>query len=449
MNAAYEEADAFRRYICIVCGWIYDEALGDPDSGLPPGTRFDDIPDDWSCPLCGVCKADFEPYLPVAPDAVPATPTQIPGRSSGTIWDAVIVGAGSAGWSVAERLRALAPSASIVMVSACDADRYAKPLLSVALSRRLDLGDIRSAGGEEAALELDVRLLSRTVVSGIEPSGRRVRTTSGTLRYRSLVLAYGARPIPCPELPDSLVWRINTLRSWQGLRARIGARSRHIVVVGAGLIGCELAEDAVLSGHDVTLLCRDDVPLRGMLPAEAGAVVAERLRATGIRLVTDCRVTGVRGAGDGVEIEMQAAGDAACLPADIVIAATGLRTDLRLARVAGIETDCAIAVDPATMRTSAPDIYALGDCVSLNGVPCRYIAPLAGQADVIAHQILGHAHAGYRHRSPKIRLKSRTAGFALSGQPHPDMPWEPVDQVPGRLVMQQRRGDTVIARLEV
>ena len=47
------------RWICKTCGWIYDENKGDPDSGLAPGTRFEDIPDDWSCPLCGVTKADF------------------------------------------------------------------------------------------------------------------------------------------------------------------------------------------------------------------------------------------------------------------------------------------------------------------------------------------------------------------------------------------------------
>ncbi|HEB77596.1 MAG TPA: rubredoxin [Methylothermaceae bacterium] len=53
--------EEYRKYVCVVCGYIYDEAEGDPDSGLPPGTRFDDIPDDWVCPECGVTKDDFEP----------------------------------------------------------------------------------------------------------------------------------------------------------------------------------------------------------------------------------------------------------------------------------------------------------------------------------------------------------------------------------------------------
>lgn len=48
------------KYICTVCGYIYDEALGDPDNGVAPGTKFEDIPDNWVCPLCGVPKSDFE-----------------------------------------------------------------------------------------------------------------------------------------------------------------------------------------------------------------------------------------------------------------------------------------------------------------------------------------------------------------------------------------------------
>ena len=48
------------KWECIICGWIYDEKIGDPDSGLEPGTKWEDVPDDWYCPDCGVGKEDFE-----------------------------------------------------------------------------------------------------------------------------------------------------------------------------------------------------------------------------------------------------------------------------------------------------------------------------------------------------------------------------------------------------
>lgn len=51
-----------KKYVCIPCGWVYDPEVGDPDSGIAPGTQFEDIPEDWTCPLCGVTKEDFEEY---------------------------------------------------------------------------------------------------------------------------------------------------------------------------------------------------------------------------------------------------------------------------------------------------------------------------------------------------------------------------------------------------
>ncbi|MGB3533467.1 MAG: rubredoxin [Microcoleaceae cyanobacterium] len=50
-----------RKYVCKTCGYIYDPAEGDPDSGIEPGTPFESIPDDWECPVCGAKKSDFEP----------------------------------------------------------------------------------------------------------------------------------------------------------------------------------------------------------------------------------------------------------------------------------------------------------------------------------------------------------------------------------------------------
>jgi rubredoxin len=57
----YREGGVYMdRYVCQVCGYVYDPAKGDPDSGVAPGTKFEDLPDDWSCPVCGASKDDFE-----------------------------------------------------------------------------------------------------------------------------------------------------------------------------------------------------------------------------------------------------------------------------------------------------------------------------------------------------------------------------------------------------
>lgn len=62
-DAIEEDEEALQRYVCIPCGWIYDPVEGDPDSGIAPGTPFKDIPDDWTCPACGVGKEYFEPVI--------------------------------------------------------------------------------------------------------------------------------------------------------------------------------------------------------------------------------------------------------------------------------------------------------------------------------------------------------------------------------------------------
>lgn len=56
------EVHLMKKYVCSVCGYIYDPEAGDPDSGIAPGTPFEKLPDDWVCPQCGVEKAQFEPY---------------------------------------------------------------------------------------------------------------------------------------------------------------------------------------------------------------------------------------------------------------------------------------------------------------------------------------------------------------------------------------------------
>ena len=61
INIKKKKGNIMKKYVCDVCGWIYDPEVGDPEGGIAPGTAFEDIPDDWVCPLCGVGKDDFSP----------------------------------------------------------------------------------------------------------------------------------------------------------------------------------------------------------------------------------------------------------------------------------------------------------------------------------------------------------------------------------------------------
>jgi len=199
ISGAVQTLAPWMQYICHACGYIYNEAEGDPDSGLAAGTRFDDIPDDWACPLCGVTKSDFERYE--APD-LDALRAQASGCAPAMTNAArhrpgvVIVGAGRAGWQLAEALRGRDADLPITIVTACAGDVYDKPLLSVAMARQIVQEKLVKETGADAARRLNVRLLAHTHAVRICKDTRQLRTTRGTLRYDQLP--------PLPETRDEL-----------------------------------------------------------------------------------------------------------------------------------------------------------------------------------------------------------------------------------------------------
>jgi rubredoxin---NAD+ reductase len=442
-------AASWKQFICRACGVIYDEALGDPDSGLEPGTRFEDIPDDWSCPLCGVTKADFVLHVPVTitvHEAAASTPVSVDRRAG-----VVVIGGGTAGWAAVEAIRALDENAPITLVTACSGDRYHKPELSIALSERRSPERLINERGVDAAARLRVRLMTGAFATGLSPKLHQLRTTSGTLRYTRLVIAQGARSSAPPQLPRSLCWRINDLSMWQGVQRALAAGPKRIAIVGAGLVGCELAEDFTRAGHAVTVLDVHDRPLASLLPPAASARLLESWKALSIGFLPSRQVTDVSpGGGAQPRATRNVHTDRGeTIAVDLVLSATGLGTEARLARSAGLAFERGVAVDPRTLATSAADVYALGDCVSVAGEPCRYIEPIAAQAEAIAHQVLGLDHSGYRHQPPVIRVKTRSLPIVVRGVPSRDLPWETVEDDAGQLSMAQYRDGIMVASLGI
>lgn len=408
----------WQKYICDACGLIYDEALGDPDSGLAPGTRFADIPEDWVCPLCGVTKADFSPYQPPCLETLKAQARDSAGQrpAARQASGVVIVGAGRAGWTLAERLRAQDAALPITLVSDCAGDRYDKPLLSVAMARGIAPQQLVKESGRDAAQRLNVRLLAHTHALRIDAARQRLRTTRGNLAYRHLVLAHGAQTgLPAP-LSAANCWRINHLSDYLKLRTALQAGPQRIAIVGAGLIGSELANDLALGGHQVTLLDSQPEPLARWQDQGAGAQLLQAWQALPLRFVGGIELTAVQRIDGGDQPRYRLS--SACgqqLEADQVIAATGLQAPSRLARSAALDWDCGIAVDPATMGSSQPGIYALGDCASVAGTVSRFIEPISRQASTLAAAICGCQPLRYESRPVVVRVKTSSCPLTLPG----------------------------------
>ena len=400
----------WRQYLCRVCGLVYDERLGDADSGLAPGTRFEDIPDDWACPICGVGKADFELHVaqPMPTAATRGAARPVVSRRPGV----VIVGAGRAGWQVAQALREAGHAETITMVTACSGDVYDKPQLSVAVARGLDLQALVRESAASAAARLGVRLVAGTHAVAIDAATRRLRTTRGPLRYSHLVLAQGAEPALPAVLPPALTWRVNDLAAYRRLRAALGdgrVAPKQLVIVGAGLVGCELANDLALAGHRITLLDLQPRPLAAQVPALASQQLLAAWADLPITFEGGAQVAAVaRSAGTEAPLTVQLQ-DGRCLVADHLIAATGLRTAGRLALSAGLDFDAragGIVVRADSGGTSVAGIYALGDCAVVDGQASRYIEPIARQARAIAAHVLGHPAPPVRAAAPVLRVKT-------------------------------------------
>jgi rubredoxin-NAD+ reductase len=315
---------------------------------------------------------------------------------------------------MAEHLRAADVDVPITLVTACAGDVYDKPLLSVAMARQLNPEKLVRESGAAAAVRLNLRLLAHTHAISISADSKQLRTTRGTLRYDQLVLTHGAQAaLPAP-LPAALCWRINHLGAYLQLRAALGdvAQSgpKDVLIIGAGLVGSELANDLALGGHHITLLDVQSEPLARWQTEQAGQQVLQAWAALPIRFVGGVKVAAVEKIGSRILVTTECSQQ---FEADQVIAATGLQTPSRLAHSAGLAWQNGIAVDAHTLRTSQPAIHAMGDCITIDGQPSRYIEPIARQAKTIAAAIACCAPEPYEQRAVVVRVKTTSLPLTL------------------------------------
>jgi len=375
----------------------------------------------------------------------------------------VVIGAGLAGWHVIDAIRAKDTEFPITLITADSGDRYHKPMLTMAISQNKRASDLVRASGSDAANTAEVTLLANTQVTDIDPVSQtvQVRSTAQSddtltiIGYEKMVLAMGAHPIFPKSLPQDLVWHVNHIERFSQLQEKLATGSQNVAIVGAGMVGTEIAEDLLKAGHKVTLIDLNEAPLSQMLPAKATARIAKAIESQGIQFLGGYQVSAVTRVNDddndSEDAEKLQVDYAPLSPdsdnadtqplepliVDHVIASTGLTVDEQLPAAAGVEFDrrTGIVVDAATLRTNAANIYAIGDCMSINGVACRYVAPLRAQAATIADDILGHEHSGYDHKPPMIRLKNKAISVMVTGVPQAAGNWQVKTESDDELIM--------------
>lgn len=298
----------------------------------------------------------------------------------------VIVGSGLAGYSVAREARKRDKSARIVVVTADDGHFYSKPTLSEAFRLGAPVSELSSRTSQGMAAQIKGEVWTGARVEHLDLAARSIATSKGELGYDQLVLALGAEPVRLPLDAASLahVFTVNDLCDYRRFREAAEGR-KAVAILGAGLIGCEFANDLVHAGFQVKVIDIAGAPLNRLLPGPNGRYMHEALQQVGVDWHLGTAVQTIEADGAGVRIQCT---NGESLGADLVLSAIGLRPRIALAHEAGLAAAHGITVD-ASLRTSDPNVYALGDCAEVHGLWLPYIAPIGPAAKVIASNLAG------------------------------------------------------------
>lgn len=300
----------------------------------------------------------------------------------------VVVGSGLAGYTVVRELRKLDAAVPITLLSADHGSFYSKPMLSNALATGKTPDSILSAGTMQMSGQLDITVRPYTSVNAIDVAAGSVSFEEGRqLTYDRLVLALGADPIrlPIPGEGVDEILSVNNLDDYRKFRETLEGK-HHIAILGAGLIGCEFANDLAAKGYQVSVFDLSPQPLGRLLPPEAGRFFRDKLAAAGVNFLLGTTVERISKENGYYQLLYE--GDKV-IHVDMVLSAIGLRPRTSLAAAAGIQVNRGITVN-RYLQTNIQNIYALGDCAEVEGKVLPFILPIAHAGRALAATIAGN-----------------------------------------------------------
>ncbi len=341
----------------------------------------------------------------------------------------IIIGSGMAGYTVAREFRKLSPEQELVMICADDAVNYAKPTLSNAFAGNKAPEQIALGDATKMATQLNMRIEAETWVKAINAERHEITLEKNgetiTQPYSKLVLAVGANPIRLAIAGDGSddIHVVNSLTDYRTFRENLSKRKdKRVVILGAGLIGCEFANDLLHSNYDVTVIDLAPQPLGRLLPNHVAEAFKTNLEQAGIKFALSTTVEKVTKINDGEDYAVTLA-NGQTLVADIVLSAIGLQPNIALAKEANIQTSRGIITN-TLLETSQPDIYAVGDCAEVNGTLLPFVMPIMQQARALAKTLSGQSTNVHY---PAMPVAVKTPAAPLTVLPAPldvEVNWE-------------------------
>lgn len=331
----------------------------------------------------------------------------------------VIIGTGIAGYTLAREFRRRDQETELLLITRDDGNSYSKPMLSNALSKNKHADELVMANPEKMATDLKAEIWNNTRVINIDTSAHTLEAERNskkeTVHYDQLVLANGANTINAPIKGDAAkqVLSVNDLEDYRQFRNEL-EKGKRIVIIGAGMIGCEFAND--LSHVDAQISVVDLAPqaLGFMMPEQAAVLLQEKLTELGVKWHLGNSVTHVEYDQSALLVTLK---DGTKIISDIVLSAIGLRPGLTLAETAGLETERGIKVD-RYLQTSDKDIYALGDCAQVDDLTLPFVMPLMTCARALAATLAGEETA-VRYPAMPVALKTPCYPTVVCPVPRP------------------------------
>ena len=307
----------------------------------------------------------------------------------------VVVGAGLAGWTTVREFRKLDSTTPVTLITSDSGDFYAKPSLSNAFAQGRLPAQLISTPAAKMADTLGVTLMAHTRVQAVDAASQTVATTADSIAFRDLVLATGAQPTRLPLEGDAAdrVLSVNSLDDFAALHAQLqpgtgSTNGRPVLIMGAGLIGCEFANDLASAGFRVSVVDPGMRPLAALLPEAASAELRQALDALGVTFHFGTTVRSVDAEPNATSLQVSLSNGLVVL-AECVLSAIGLRADTRLAQATGLVVERGIVVN-RQLQTSAAHIYALGDCAQYaHGLTLPYVMPIMTAARALAATLAG------------------------------------------------------------
>ncbi|WP_426496362.1 NADH:flavorubredoxin reductase NorW [Klebsiella grimontii] len=295
----------------------------------------------------------------------------------------VIIGSGFAARQLVKNIRKQDPNIPLTLIAADSMDEYNKPDLSHVVSRGQNADDLTLQTAGEFAEQYNLRLFPHTWVSDIDADNQVVKSQDREWRYDKLVLATGATPF-IPLVPGrELMLTLNSQREYGAAQSQLRDAKR-VLIVGGGLIGCELAMDFCRAGKAVTVVDNSASVLSALMPPEASSRLQHRLTDMGVDLMLKSQLQSLAQSADGIRVTLDRQ---RTLTVDAVVAAAGLRPETALARHAGLQTYRGVVVN-SQLQTSHPAIYALGDCAEINGMVLPFLQPILLSAMCLGKNLL-------------------------------------------------------------